>query len=264
MTYRRAATGSLKRLLQRRSVAMIGWCPRWRCYRTATRRVHVNRPSIARADRFAGSVHCPTRFDTATGRPASCSAARRHWVRGCVSTGRPVQRECVAEHRVPGRYCSGRLYHYVRSRTGPARSDAVRARRWVSGHLAALTRLSVPSSDIFAIPALVAVGAFSAYLLVMLLLALPLMDKAEVEALCFRPRFSPHWRDKESVTIAVRVVVAVAAASLLSLPLGVNHSYWVVMVAGAVLQVSHVSRFSAIRAMHRVLGTVFWASLSSV
>ena len=52
------------------------------------------------------------------------------------------------------------------------------------------------------------------------------------------------------------VVVAVATAGLLSLPLGIHHSYWVIMVAGAVLQASHLSRFSTIRAVHRVLGTV--------
>jgi uncharacterized membrane protein YccC len=33
------------------------------------------------------------------------------------------------------------------------------------------------------------------------------------------------------------------------------------MVAGAVLQTSHVSRFSAIRAMHRVLGTVLGVAI---
>ena len=131
----------------------------------------------------------------------------------------------------------------------------------VSGHLAALTRLSVPSSDVFAIPALVAVGAFSAYLLVIVLLALPLMHKAEAEAVCLRALFSPRWRDTESVTIAVRVVVAVATASLVSLPLGVHRSYWVVVVAGAVLQANHVSRFGAIRAMHRVLGTVLGVAI---
>ena len=123
----------------------------------------------------------------------------------------------------------------------------------VSGHLAAVMRLSAPSLEVLAIPALVAVGAFSAYLLVIVLVALPLMDKPGPEAVCSRARFSPLWRNTESKIIAVRVVAAVAAASLLSLPLGMHHSYWVAMVAGAVLQASHVSRFSAIRAMHRIL-----------
>ena len=131
----------------------------------------------------------------------------------------------------------------------------------VSGHLAALTRFNTASFDVFAIPALVAAGAFSAYLLVIALLALPLMHKAEAEAVCLRARFSPPWRNTESRIIAVRVVTAIAASSLLSLPLGMHHTYWVVMVAGAVLQASHVSRLNAIRAMHRVLGTVLGVAI---
>ena len=131
----------------------------------------------------------------------------------------------------------------------------------ISGHLATLTRLNFAISEVFAIPALVAAGAFSAYLLVIALLALPRMDKPEPEAVCLRARFSPLLRNTESKIIAVRVIAAVAAASLLSVPLGMHHSYWMVMVAGAVLQGSHVSRFSAIRAMHRVLGTILGVAI---
>jgi hypothetical protein len=126
----------------------------------------------------------------------------------------------------------------------------------ISGHLAAVMRPSTPSLNVLAIPALVAVGAFSGYLLVIALLALALMKKPEPQAVSLRARFSPLLRNPESNIIATRVITAVAAASLLSLPLGMQHSYWVVMVAGAVLQASHISGFSAIRAMHRVLGTV--------
>ena len=120
----------------------------------------------------------------------------------------------------------------------------------VSGHLAALTHLN------FGIPALVAAGALSAYLIVVALLALPVMRKAGADAFCWHARFSPPWRNPESRIIALRVVSAVAVAGLLSLPLGIHRSYWLVMVAGALLQASHDSRSSAIRAVHRVLGTV--------
>jgi hypothetical protein len=126
----------------------------------------------------------------------------------------------------------------------------------VSGHLASVTHLSTPSLDVLAIPALVAVGAFSAYLIVIALLALSLTDKPEPEGVCLRARFSFVWRNPESKIIALRVIAAVAAGGLLSLPLGMHHSYWMIMVAGAVLQATHVSRFNAIRAIHRVLGTV--------
>jgi hypothetical protein len=99
----------------------------------------------------------------------------------------------------------------------------------VSGHLAALTRLNTASSDVFAIPALVAAGAFSAYLLVVALLALPLMHKAEAEPVCLHARFWPPWHNTESRIIAVRVVTAVAPANLLSLPFGMYHSYWPIL-----------------------------------
>jgi uncharacterized membrane protein YccC len=131
----------------------------------------------------------------------------------------------------------------------------------VSARLTALTRLNIAAPDVIAIPGLVAVGALSAHLLVIALLALPFMHKAEAEAVGLRARFSPLWRNTESLTITVRVVAAVAAASLLSVPLGMHHFYWVVMVAGAVLQASHVSRLSAIRAMRCVLGTILGVAI---
>jgi uncharacterized membrane protein YccC len=40
-----------------------------------------------------------------------------------------------------------------------------------------------------------------------------------------------------------------------------QHSYWMVIVAGAVLQASHLSRFSAIRTLHRVLGTILGVAI---
>ncbi len=125
----------------------------------------------------------------------------------------------------------------------------------VSGHLAAPARLGGASLDAFAIPALVAAGALGAYLLVVAPLALPFVRRRDGKAAGLRVLFPFTQFDRETATIAARVVLAVAAAGLLSLPLGVRHSYWMVMVAGAVLQASHVSRSSAMRAAHRVLGT---------
>jgi uncharacterized membrane protein YccC len=127
----------------------------------------------------------------------------------------------------------------------------------ISGRLAARTT----SLDAFLIPALVAAGAFGAYLLVIALLAPPLMRTREGEADRLRTGFLPIWRDTKTATIAARVVVAVATAALLSLLLGLHRSYWVAMVAGAVLQASHLSRSSAIRAMHRVVGTVLGVAI---
>lgn len=125
----------------------------------------------------------------------------------------------------------------------------------VSGHLAAPAHLGGSSLDALVVPALVAIGALSAYLLVVAPLALPLVRRCEGKAVGLRKRFAPGRLNGEMVAIAARLVVAVAAAGLLSLSLGVR-GYWMAMVAGAVLQASHVSRSSASRAVHRVLGTV--------
>ncbi|WP_143037280.1 FUSC family protein [Paraburkholderia tuberum] len=131
----------------------------------------------------------------------------------------------------------------------------------VSGHLAASARFSGSPLGVFMIPSLVAVGALSAYLLVIAPLALPLVHQRKGEASSLRMRFPPSLLDGEKATIAARVIVAVASAGLLSLSFGEHRAYWTVMVAGAVLQGSHVSRSSAIRAVHRVVGTVLGAAV---
>jgi uncharacterized membrane protein YccC len=56
--------------------------------------------------------------------------------------------------------------------------------------------------------------------------------------------------------ITARVALAVAVAGLSGAFFRMRHGYWVVIVAGAVLQATHVSRQSAIRALQRILGTV--------
>src|SRR4051794_8812426 len=67
-------------------------------------------------------------------------------------------------------------------------------------------------------------------------------------------RFAPL--DQETTLITARVVAAMTAAGVVSLPLGVNRAYWVIMVAGAVLQASHVRRLTVVRTIQRVLGKV--------
>lgn len=126
----------------------------------------------------------------------------------------------------------------------------------VSAHLAAPARLGGSSLDPFRITALVAVGALIASGLLAALLALPLARLREVQPVGLRPLFPPRALDEEATTIAARVVVAVAVAGLLSLFLGARHSYWIIMVAGAVLQTTHVWRSSVTRVVHRILGTV--------
>jgi uncharacterized membrane protein YccC len=59
-----------------------------------------------------------------------------------------------------------------------------------------------------------------------------------------------------STIVAVRVVVAVAVASIAAIPIGIGHAYWAVMVAGVVLQVTPSLRHATVRVVHRVVGTL--------
>ncbi len=125
----------------------------------------------------------------------------------------------------------------------------------ISSHLAAPGNTGTPAIQAFLIPLLVAAGALSAYLVVIAPLALPAVRRREGSASGLRSLFPRIQFDQQTAVIAVRVVAAVAIASLLSLPLGIHRTYWVVMVAGVVLQVSHSLRITMIRAAHRVLGS---------
>ena len=125
----------------------------------------------------------------------------------------------------------------------------------ISSHLAAPGNTGTPAIQAFLIPLLVAAGALSAYLVVIAPLALPAVRRRDGSASGLRSLFPRIQFDQQTAVIALRVVAAVAIASLLSLPLGIHRTYWVVMVAGVVLQVSHSLRITMIRAAQRVLGS---------
>jgi uncharacterized membrane protein YccC len=131
----------------------------------------------------------------------------------------------------------------------------------ISGNIAAPAELGAASVNRLLIPMLVAVGAMSAYLLVIGPLALPFVRQREGKPASFRAVFTLAPFDEETTVIAMRVIAAVAVASVASLPLGVNRAYWVIMVAGAVLQASHVRRLTVIRTVQRVLGTIVGVAL---
>lgn len=125
----------------------------------------------------------------------------------------------------------------------------------VSAHVAIPEHLGRPTVSPIEIPILVAVGAISAYVVAAAPLVLT-VAREQNGGVPLREMLSfPRWLGAEQSIITARVVVAVAGAGLLSVVLGNRHGYWIAMVAGAVLQASHVSRLSAIRAVQRVLGT---------
>lgn len=126
----------------------------------------------------------------------------------------------------------------------------------VSNHLVRKGALADSPLGTWMIPALVAIGAIASYLIVIAPLVVPAVRRREGPAprLADLLRFD-HW-DLTSRIIAYRVIVAVTIATLISVPANFDHSYWVVMVAGVVLQVSHSLRHTAVRVAHRMLGTL--------
>jgi uncharacterized membrane protein YccC len=124
----------------------------------------------------------------------------------------------------------------------------------VSARLAEPVRLGGVNPRL--IPVLVAIGALSAYVIVALPVVLRFVRSHRSNAAAPAALFSWSRLNVEKSMITARVMLAVAAAALLGAFFRAGHGYWVVMVAGAVLQATHVSRDSAIRALQRVVGTV--------
>ncbi|RAK66809.1 FUSC family protein [Hymenobacter edaphi] len=102
---------------------------------------------------------------------------------------------------------------------------------------------------------LVAVGAALAYLVIVAPLALPSVRRRSLGR-GLKTIFPGFSLPPETVGLALRVVVAVLVAGLLSRPMGAYRSYWVVLSAVAVLQSSPSRRLTTIRGLHRVVGTV--------
>ncbi len=127
----------------------------------------------------------------------------------------------------------------------------------VSAHLAAPVSHDGAGFDRFMVPALVAVGALIAYLVIVAPLLIPSIRRREVIA--SKAREKPLWNiafDATAKAISIRVIIAVAIASLFNQPLGGYRSYWVVIAAVAVLQSSPSRRLTNIRAFQRLLGTI--------
>lgn len=102
---------------------------------------------------------------------------------------------------------------------------------------------------------LVAVGAAAAYGIVVAPLALPAVRRRQPETPPFRALVARHPLTRhERVTLA-RVAAAVAVAAVASVPLGSHRAYWIVVAVVAVVQAGRARRHSAVRALHRVVGT---------
>jgi hypothetical protein len=130
----------------------------------------------------------------------------------------------------------------------------------VSAQLAAPARSAGASISWHIIPLLVAAGAALAYVVVLLLSALPFLRNeplpADTPPLSFRIRL-----DREMRMVVIRVIIGVTIAILVSRELGIHRSYWVFVATAAILQAGPTRRLTTVRAIQRVLGTLLGVGL---
>ncbi len=121
-----------------------------------------------------------------------------------------------------------------------------------------------PELDRLSIPLYVAIGAAGAVVVIVAPLLLSSVRRREGAAAPFDQLFPADQLVGENATIFVRVVSAVAIASLLTVIWDVDRGYWLVMVAGVLLQSTHSVRVTVVRAVHRVLGTLLGVAAFSL
>ncbi|WP_108248991.1 FUSC family protein [Planctomonas deserti] len=108
---------------------------------------------------------------------------------------------------------------------------------------------------------LVAAGCALAYALVAVALLVPSVARRRGEATPARRVLAGFTLAGEARIVTVRLLVAVAATGLVSLPLGTHRGYWITSAAVAILGAGAGRRITATRAVHRVLGTLVGSAL---
>ncbi|HEY5319402.1 MAG TPA: FUSC family protein [Galbitalea sp.] len=107
---------------------------------------------------------------------------------------------------------------------------------------------------------MIAVGCAIAYLLVLVPLAIPSVRKRDTALHSERIRMRFRF-DEDTRVIVFRVTLASAVAILVAAPLGVHRVYWVLLTVIAILQNGRRLRLTALRGIHRVLGTLVGVGL---
>ena len=130
----------------------------------------------------------------------------------------------------------------------------------VSNHLAAPASRGGAGIDGWLAFGLLALGCLIAYLIVLAPLVLPASRRRDsaVHVGQSAPRFG---FDAVSRVILLRVSVAVVLASAIALPLGVQRGYWVVVTVVAILQNGPRLSLTAVRTVHRIVGTLIGIGL---
>jgi hypothetical protein len=102
---------------------------------------------------------------------------------------------------------------------------------------------------------MLAIGVTIAYLIIVLPLLWPSVRKRDFEAHAARVRLRFDLSGDIAV-ILIRLTIACLIAVLLAAPLGVHRTYWVLLTVIAILQNGRRLRLTALRGIHRVLGTL--------
>ena len=130
----------------------------------------------------------------------------------------------------------------------------------VSAHLAGPTELGAAGLDGRLVIGMLAIGAVIAYLVVLAPLVVPSVRRADA-ALHQQGRLARFSLGPIDRVILTRVVIGAAIATIIAAPLGVHRAYWVVVAVVVILQNGHRIRLTALRAAHRVLGTLVGVGL---
>lgn len=124
----------------------------------------------------------------------------------------------------------------------------------VSANLAAPVSAGGAGFDGWLIVGMIAFGCLVAYLVVLVPLLVPQVRAAD--AALHASRETVRFRlDEGDWAVLLRIALASAIALAISAPLGVHRAYWVVLTVIAILQGGHHLRLTAVRAVHRVVGT---------
>jgi uncharacterized membrane protein YccC len=127
----------------------------------------------------------------------------------------------------------------------------------VSNHLAAPPTLGGAAIEGHMILIHIAIGSAIAYFVVIVLSLLIRPGSRDENAAPSPPLSIDVHFDKVAASMAIRIIICVAVASLISKPLEAHRSYWVVLAAVAILQGGNNNkRTTTVRAIERLLGTL--------
>lgn len=133
----------------------------------------------------------------------------------------------------------------------------------VSSRLTAPTRLEGAAIPGELVLGMLAVGCLIAYLVVLAPLVVPRVRRRATDVYGRRGPLRFRFDDPSRV-IVFRLVVASAIAVLIAAPLGVHRVYWVLLTVVAILQNGHHIRLTALRGIHRILGTILGVGLFAI